>query len=73
MVELGARWVALLAGGAMLLWIAYKLLINPDNGDEHKVSSADNFWSAMRTIVIADRSGSTMSGRLRNFLMNEKM
>ncbi len=44
----------LLAGGAMLLWIAYKLLINPDNGDEHKVSSADNFWSAMRTIVIAD-------------------
>lgn len=44
----------LLAGGAMLLWIAYKLLINPDNGDEHKISSATNFWGAMRTIVIAD-------------------
>ncbi len=44
----------LLAGGAMLLWIAYKLLINPENGDEHKISSANNFWSAMRTIVIAD-------------------
>jgi YjbE family integral membrane protein len=44
----------LLAGGAMLLWIAYKLLINPDNGDEHKISSASNFWGAMKTIVIAD-------------------
>ena len=44
----------LLAGGAMLLWIAYKLLINPDNGDEHKVSSATNFWGAMKTIVVAD-------------------
>jgi YjbE family integral membrane protein len=44
----------LLAGGALLLWIAYKLLINPDNGDEHKVSPATNFWGAMRTIVVAD-------------------
>jgi YjbE family integral membrane protein len=44
----------LLAGGAMLLWIAYKLLINPDNGDAHKISSAGNFWSAMKTIVVAD-------------------
>ncbi len=44
----------LLAGGALLLWIAYKLLINPDNGDEHKVSSATNFWGAMQTIVVAD-------------------
>ena len=44
----------MLAGGAMLLWIAYKLLINPDNGDEHKISSATNFWGAMRTIVVAD-------------------
>jgi YjbE family integral membrane protein len=44
----------LLVGGALLLWIAYKLLINPDNGDNHKVSSANTFWSAMRTIVIAD-------------------
>ena len=44
----------MLAGGAMLLWIAYKLLIEPDNGDEHKVSSATNFWGAMKTIVVAD-------------------
>jgi YjbE family integral membrane protein len=44
----------LLAGGALLLWIAYKLLIDQDNGDDHKVSSATNFWGAMRTIVVAD-------------------
>lgn len=44
----------LLAGGAMLLWIAYKLLINPENGDGHNVSTANTFWSAMRTIVVAD-------------------
>ncbi len=44
----------LLAGGALLLWIAYKLLINPDNDDEHKVSPATNFWGAMQTIVVAD-------------------
>jgi len=44
----------LLVGGALLLWIAYKLLINPDNGEEHKVGSATSFWGAMKTIVIAD-------------------
>jgi YjbE family integral membrane protein len=45
----------MLAGGALLLWIAYKLLINPsDEGDEHNVNSATSFWGAMRTIVIAD-------------------
>ncbi len=44
----------MLAGGALLLWIAYKLLVNPDNGDEHKVNSATTFWGSMRTIVVAD-------------------
>jgi len=44
----------LLAGGAMLLWIAYKLLINPENGDDHNVGSTSNFWGAMKTIVVAD-------------------
>jgi YjbE family integral membrane protein len=44
----------LLAGGAMLLWIAYRLL-RPDAGktDAHG-EVATTFWSAMRTIVIAD-------------------
>jgi YjbE family integral membrane protein len=44
----------LLAGGAMLLWIAYRLL-RPDAGktDAHG-EVATTFWRAMRTIVIAD-------------------
>jgi YjbE family integral membrane protein len=44
----------LLAGGALLLWIAYKLLIAPDGDEKHSVSSATSFWTAMKTIVIAD-------------------
>ena len=44
----------LLAGGALLLWIAYKLLIDNDDGEGHKVSSVTNFWAAIKTIVIAD-------------------
>jgi YjbE family integral membrane protein len=44
----------LLIGGLALLWIAYKLLINPDNHDSSHVGPATGFWSAMRTIVIAD-------------------
>jgi YjbE family integral membrane protein len=44
----------LLVGGAALLWIAYKLLINPDNQGEGHVSQATSFWDAMKTIVIAD-------------------
>lgn len=43
----------LLAGGAMLLWIAYRLLIDSES-DDHKVAPAGDFWSAMKTIVIAD-------------------
>ena len=44
----------MLAGGAMLLWIAYKLLIHPDNSEGHNINSAASFWGAMRTIVVAD-------------------
>jgi YjbE family integral membrane protein len=44
----------LLAGGALLLWIAYRLLL-PDEGAGHAHGpAAQTFWSAMRTIVIAD-------------------
>ena len=44
----------LLAGGALLVWIAYRLLL-PDSGegDLHR-PSATSFWGAMRTIVVAD-------------------
>ncbi len=44
----------LLVGGALLLWIAYKLLIQPDNSNGHGAVSATSFWGAMRTIVVAD-------------------
>ena len=43
----------LLVGGALLLWIAYKLLVD-QGGDEHKIDAGTDFWAAMKTIVIAD-------------------
>jgi YjbE family integral membrane protein len=47
----------LLAGGVLLVWIAYKLLL-PDNAAETHHTAAEGgptgFWKAMRTIVIAD-------------------
>ena len=44
----------LLAGGLMLFWIAYRLLL-PENGESTSHGpSATTFWGAMRTIVIAD-------------------
>ncbi len=44
----------LLVGGALLLWIAYKLLIQPDNSNGHGAAPATTFWGAMKTIIIAD-------------------
>ena len=45
----------LLAGGAMLVWIAYHLLL-PDESENggHNGPAATTFWGAMRTIVVAD-------------------
>ncbi|WP_049623270.1 TerC family protein [Frateuria defendens] len=42
----------MLAGGLLLLPIAWKLLKHEDKGPD--ISAADNFWSALRTIVVAD-------------------
>jgi YjbE family integral membrane protein len=44
----------MLAGGLLLVWIAYKLLAGSDAGEEHEVAPAKSFWAAMRTIVVAD-------------------
>jgi YjbE family integral membrane protein len=44
----------MLAGGILLVWIAYRLLAGDEGGAEHDVPPAKNFWAAMRTIVIAD-------------------
>jgi predicted tellurium resistance membrane protein TerC len=41
-----------LAGGAMLLWIAVKLLL--PEADEADVAPADHLWAAIKTIVVAD-------------------
>jgi len=45
----------LFAGGAMLVWIAYKLLIpEQGNGELAHIKGATTFWAAIRTIVVAD-------------------
>lgn len=42
----------LLIGGLLLIWIAYRLLVeDKDHGD---VKSGKNVWTAVRTIIIAD-------------------
>ncbi|MHA6203022.1 TerC family protein [Dyella soli] len=43
----------MLAGGALLLPIAWKLL-KPDAQAPHEVDPASSFWTAMRTIIVAD-------------------
>lgn len=43
----------MLAGGLLLVWIAWKL-VAPAGDSDHEVKPASNFWAAIRTIVIAD-------------------
>ena len=43
----------MLVGGLLLLPIAWKLL-QPEAKPAHAVNSANSFWTAMRTIIIAD-------------------
>jgi YjbE family integral membrane protein len=44
----------LFIGGAVLVWIACKLLVDNAGGEQHKLDAAAGFWAAMRTIVVAD-------------------
>lgn len=44
----------LLIGGALLLWIAVKLLAPEEPHGEGERSASDSFWGAMKTIVVAD-------------------
>lgn len=39
-------------GGLLLLWIAVKLLLPEDGGDD--IEGSDNLWQAIKTILIAD-------------------
>jgi len=45
----------LFAGGAILVWVAYKLLL-PEPEDENgvKLNAGNTFWGAIKTIVFAD-------------------
>ena len=44
----------MLIGGALLIWIAYRLL-KPEGGEgDGHGSTATTFWGAMKTIIIAD-------------------
>jgi YjbE family integral membrane protein len=58
LMTIGVVWLLqipglMLVGGLGLLWIAYKLLAQEDEGDEHG-PVANTFWGAMKTIVVAD-------------------
>jgi YjbE family integral membrane protein len=45
----------LLAGGLLLVWIAYKLVAPPaESGGHDHIQAKDSFWGAMKTIVVAD-------------------
>ena len=41
------------AGGLLLLWIAWKL-VNEDPNEEEKVQSAESTWEAVKIIILAD-------------------
>jgi YjbE family integral membrane protein len=58
-LTVGVLWLLqvpglMLAGGALLAWIAYRLLTGGDDAKGRDIAPAVGFWSAMRTIVIAD-------------------
>lgn len=65
LMTVGVVWLLgipglLFAGGALLVWIAYKLIAPPNEksvhapGDDGIKTSSSSFWGAIRTIVLAD-------------------
>jgi len=44
----------LAVGGVLLVWIAYKLVIDSEDEGAHDGVGASSFWGAMKTIVVAD-------------------
>ena len=59
LMTIGVVWLLkipglMLVGGLGLVWIAYKLLVPQEGGHEEHGASANTFWGAMKTIVIAD-------------------
>jgi YjbE family integral membrane protein len=41
-------------GGALLLWVAWKLVHDSPGGEEDEVQAGGNLWEAIRIIIIAD-------------------
>ncbi|HYD75201.1 TerC family protein [Ramlibacter sp.] len=42
-------------GGLLLVWIGVKLLLPPEEDDEHaNIASSDKLWSAVKTVIVAD-------------------
>ena len=41
-------------GGALLLWVAWKLVHESPGGEENEVQAGGNLWEAIRIIIIAD-------------------
>ena len=58
-MTLGVVWLLkvpglMLAGGLLLIWIAYRLVVPKENHHDENAGSKASFWSAIKTIVIAD-------------------
>jgi YjbE family integral membrane protein len=43
-----------IVGGALLLWIAVKLLTPEENGKSNEIEAVDKLWRAIRIVAIAD-------------------
>jgi YjbE family integral membrane protein len=43
-----------LIGGALLFWVAAKLVVEDDAGADGRVESAQNLWRAVRIVAVAD-------------------
>lgn len=43
-----------LTGGVLLLWISIRLLKENSTGEEETVCESGHFWSAIKTIIVAD-------------------
>lgn len=41
-------------GGVLLIWIAYKLIIDNEGDESHNLKPSTSFWAAMNTIIVAD-------------------
>src|SRR4051812_41612902 len=44
----------LAVGGTLLVWIAWKLVVDSDSEESHQLGGGTTFFGAMKTIVVAD-------------------